>query len=314
MNSNDYTNSQSSNTVMTNGLSMTRLADKIARFTDGKNQVDTDIEGLTLHYWPHKTEPTSYMLAPSLCLIGQGQKRLFLGENTFIYDPSQFLITSVDLPVISQIIEATDEDPYLGLTLELDFKVIARMILDCDQPYDAKADTRGAVSVSHLDAPVLSAMERLLELLETPSDIPVLAPLIKQEIFYRLLVGQQGPRLRRLVSADSHNYRIARAVDWITGNFDKPLRVDDLAEQAGLSNSAFHSHFRNMTAMSPLQFQKKIRLNEARRLMLTERMDASTAAFEVGYESPTQFSREYSRHFGAPPMRDIKSVMENTLV
>ena len=287
------------------------IAAKIARFSGGENQVDTQIPGLTLHYWPHRTEPTSYMLAPSLCLIGQGRKRLFLGDQTFIYDESQFLITSVDLPVISQIIEATDDQPYLGLTLELDMKVIARLLLESDHHPRVSKNEKGAIEVSQATRPVLGAMARLLDLLEAPADIPALAPLIKQEIFYRLLIGEQGPRLRRLVSADSQNYRIARAIDWLKDNFDQPLRIEDLADRAGLSSSAFHTHFRRMTAMSPLQFQKKIRLNEARRLMLTERLEASTAAFKVGYESATQFSREYSRHFGAPPARDIKAVLES---
>ena len=249
------------------------------------------------------------MLAPSICLIGHGKKRLFLGEETFVYDANHFLITSVDLPVISQIIEATDEEPYFGMTLELDLKVIARMIVECVQP-PAKAQAgRSAIAVGEVSAPLLNAIQRLLDLLESPDDIPILAPLIKQEIFYRLLASEQGPRLHRLISSESQSYRIARAIDWLKDNFDKPLRIEDLAEQAGLSSSAFHNHFRSMTAMSPLQFQKKMRLNEARRLMLTEHMDASTAAFEVGYESPTQFSREYSRHFGAPPMRDIRNLV-----
>ncbi len=167
---------------------------------------------------------------------------------------------------------------------------------------------RLGVAVSEVTPPLLDAFQRLLDLLEQPQDIPALAPLVKQEIFYRLLMGEQGPRLRQMTSVDSHSHQIARAIDWLKDNFDKPVRIEDLAAKAGLSLSAFHSHFRAMTAMSPLQFQKRMRLNEARRLMFTERMDASTAAFEVGYESLSQFSREYGRLFGAPPARDIRKL------
>ncbi|WP_022698584.1 AraC family transcriptional regulator [Euryhalocaulis caribicus] len=288
------------------------FAKRIAKWTAGKNQADTPVPGLTLHRWPHPTEPTSYMLAPSICLIGQGRKRLFLGDNAYVYDASQFLITSVDLPVVSQIIEATKGAPYLGLTLELDLKGIARMMLERERPPQKQPVNRGGIAVSEVSPPLLNAIERLIDLLESPEDIPALAPLLMQEISYRLLIGEQGPRLYQLISAESHSYRIARAIDWLKDNFDKPLRVGDLAYRAGLSSSAFHNHFRALTAMSPLQYQKKMRLNEARRLMFTEHLGASDAAFEVGYESPTQFSREYSRMFGAPPARDIQNLIQET--
>ena len=156
---------------------------------------------------------------------------------------------------------------------------------------------------------MLDALQRLIELLEHPQDIAVLAPLVQQEIVYHLLMGEQGPRLRQITSIGNHSYRIARAIDWLKDHFNQRLRIEDLANQAGLSTSAFHNHFRAVTAMSPLQFQKKMRLNEARRLMLTEHMEAATAAYEVGYDSPSQFSREYSRQFGVPPMRDIKNLV-----
>jgi len=275
-----------------------------------QNRVDTEISGLTLHRWPFPTEPTSYTLAASVCLIGQGRKRLFLGQETFIYDANKFLITSVDLPVVSQIIAATDDEPYLGLTLELDLKVIARLMLEQEAPAPVGRFGREGIAVSELSPRLSGAVERLLELLDEPENIPALAPLLKQEIYYRLLAGDQGPRLRQIVSSEGQSYQIARALNWLKDHFDKPLRVKALAERAGLSASAFHSHFRNLTAMSPLQYQKKLRLNEARRLMLTEQMDAAAAAFEVGYESPSQFSREYSRQFGAPPIRDIRNLIE----
>jgi len=284
------------------------LADRISRWTAGKNTVETSIPGLTLHCWETPTEPTSYMLAPSICLIGQGRKRVYLGEEAYVYDTHNFLITSVDLPVVAQIIEASAEKPYLGLTLELDLQAIALLMLESDRPTVRPSQDRIGMAVSKVSPPLLDAIGRLIDLLDHPNDIPALAPLIQQEIFYRLLVGEQGPRLRQIASVESHSYQIARAIDWLKDNFDKPLRIEDLANKAGLSTSAFHNHFRATTAMSPLQFQKRMRLNEARRLMLTEHMDASTAAFEVGYESPSQFSREYSRLFGAPPLRDITNL------
>jgi AraC-like DNA-binding protein len=286
------------------------LADRIALWTAGKNLFESPIKGLNLHRWETPTEPTSYMLAPSICLIGQGRKRLFLGEDTYVYDTHRFLITSVDLPVVTQIIEATPEKPYLGLTMEMDLRVIAQLMLDNHMSSTHQPNDRRGIAVSEVSIPLLDAFNRLLDLLEHPNDISALAPLIQQEIFYRLLQGEQGSRLRQITSIGNHGYQIAKAIDWLKVNFSKPIKVAELAGKVGLSVSAFHNHFRSMTAMSPLQFQKKMRLNEARRLMLTEHIDASKAAFEVGYESPSQFNREYSRLFGAPPMRDIKSLVQ----
>lgn len=290
------------------------LATSIARWTEGKNRLDTPIQGLNLHRWEMPTEPTSYMLAPSICLIGQGKKRLFLGEDSYIYDAHRFLITSVDLPVVAQIIEASREKPYLGLTMELDLRLISKLMLDNDMPSVRPSKDRLGIAVSDVSVPLLDAFKRLLDLLERPEEVPALAPLIQQEIFYRLLTGEQGPRLRQISSIGNHGYQIARAIDWLKANFSKPVKVEELAGKAGLSVSAFHNHFRSITAMSPLQFQKRMRLNEARRLMLAEHLDASQAAYEVGYESPSQFSREYSRLFGAPPMRDIRNLAQNSAI
>jgi AraC-like DNA-binding protein len=289
------------------------LAKRIAQWTEGKNRFDTSIRGLSLHRWETPTEPTSYILAPSICLIGQGRKRLFLGEDSYVYDANKFLITSVELPVTAQILEASREKPYLGLTMELDLRLIAQLILDNDMPSARSHKDRLGISVGEVSIPLLDAFLRLLDLLEHPDDIPALAPLVQQEIFYRLLMGEQGPRLRQITSVGSHGYQIVRAIDWLKENFSKPVKIEELADKVGLSVSAFHNHFRAMTALSPLQFQKKMRLNEARRLMLAEHLDASRAAFEVGYESPSQFSREYSRLFGAPPMKDIKNLAQETV-
>lgn len=284
------------------------LSNKIAQWTGDQNRFDTEIPGLALHRWETPTEPTSYMLAPSICLIGQGRKRVLLGEDAYTYDAHHFLITAVDLPVISQIIEASPDEPYLGLTMELDLRGIAQLMLDTNMASLPRRRDQLGIAVSRVSAPLLGAFERLIDLLGQTEDIPVLAPLVKREIFYRLLIGEQGARVRQITSTENRGYRVARAIDWIKDKFDEPIRVEDLADRAGMSVSTFHHHFRALTAMSPLQFQKRLRLNEARQLMLTERLDAASAAFEVGYESPSQFSREYNRLFGAPPMRDIKNL------
>ncbi len=286
------------------------LADRIARWAGGRNVLETPIAGLKLQRWEATTDPTSYMLPASICLIGQGRQRLYLGEKTYVYDTHRFLITSIDLPVVTQILEASSDKPYLGLTLELDLRVIAQLILTQNPQKSRPTAQHFGLAVGEVSAPLLNAFNRLIDLLESPDDISALAPLIKQEIFYRLLTGEQGARLRHIATDGNHGYQISRSIDWLKENFSQSVKIDELANRVGLSVSAFHSHFRSVTAMSPLQYQKRIRLNEARRMMLTEHIDVSRAAFEVGYESPSQFSREYSRQFGAPPMRDIKNLTQ----
>lgn len=284
------------------------LVKGIARWTEGKSQADASIPQLTLHRWEAPTEPTSYMLAPSICMIGQGVKQVLLGEETYVYDARGFLVTSVDLPLVARIIEASVETPYLGLTMTLDQKVIAQLMVERELPMPRKEEAHRGMTVGRASAELLDAFHRLIDLLDEPEDIPILAPLIQKEIFYRLLTSDQGARLRQIVSSGNRNYRIARVISWLKNNFDQPLRVEELAMRSGMSPSAFHQHFRSLTAMSPLQFQKRLRLTEARRLMFAERLDAASAAFQVGYESPSQFSREYKRLYGVPPLRDIKSL------
>jgi transcriptional regulator GlxA family with amidase domain len=183
-------------------------------------------------------------------------------------------------------------------------------MVDSKLPPPRPQQSRRGMATGEVTLPLLSAFQRLLDLLDEPQDIPMLAPMIRKEIFYRLLVGDQGMRLRQMASVGSQSHQIARAIDWLKGNFSQPMRIDELATQVNMSTSTFHHHFRALTAMSPLQYQKWLRLNEARRLMLTELLDAATAAFQVGYESPSQFSREYNRLFGAPPLRDITKLRQ----
>jgi AraC-like DNA-binding protein len=292
---------------------MATLVEKIDRWTLAReNESTTAYAPLSIYRHGAPTELISYLQEPSLCLIVQGKKRVLLGEETYVYDKDHYLITAVDLPLIAQIFEASRTSPYLGLTLRLEKKQIAQMLLD-DHVAIARnqASDRGLV-VSKIELSIVQAMLRLVDLLDHPGDIPVLAPLIQREILYRLLIGEQGQRLQQISMVGSHSHQIARAIEWLKKNYDKSFKVEDLASYSGMSTSSLHYHFRSLTAMSPLQFQKRLRLNEARQLMLMEQKDATTAAFEVGYESPSQFSREYSRLFGAPPSRDIKKLLEMT--
>jgi AraC-like DNA-binding protein len=247
----------------------------------------------------------SGMYEPSICAIVQGAKRVVLGDDVYVYDAHHFLITSVDLPTVWQVIEASREKPCLGLVLKLDQREISQLMADSNLPPPRTQESSRGMALGEVTLPLLAAFQRLIDLLDEPKDIPVLAPIIQREIYYRLLVGDQGARLRQIATARSPSHQIGQAIDWLKGNFTQPLRIDALAAHVHMSTSAFHHHFRRLTAMSPLQYQKWLRLNEARRLMLTENFNAATAAFQVGYESPSQFSREYRRFFDEAPSRDI---------
>jgi len=247
------------------------------------------------------------MYEPSVCLAAQGSKRVFLGNDVFVYDPYHILITSIDLPTVAQVVEADKDKPYLAMMLRLDLKAVSQMMVDTNLPLAKRHKADRGMAIRKITLPLLDAFQRLANLLDTPEDIPILSPLIQSEILYRLLVGDQGQRLRQIAMTGSHSHQIARSITWIKKNYSQALRIKELAAISGMSNSTFHHYFKNLTAMSPLQYQKRVRLHEARRLMLAENLDAATASFEVGYESPSQFSREYSRLFGAPPLRDIKN-------
>ncbi|MCR9977522.1 AraC family transcriptional regulator [Vibrio parahaemolyticus] len=286
------------------------LAEQIQKWTGDATQFDTEIPGLKLSRWTTPTQPTSYSHNPSICLIAQGKKRVLLGEDSFTYDTNHFLISSVNLPLTANIVEATEEAPYLGLIMELDLQEISQLIVDSELSFNSSKEAQKGIAVGELSGSLQSAFVRLMALLDEPDNIKILAPVIKREIFYRLLLTEQGARLNQIVTTGSHSHQIAKAIDWLKNNFVKPLSVGDLAAYTGMSKSAFYTHFRSMTSMTPLQFQKKLRLSEARRLMLTENLDAMATTFRVGYESPSQFSREYSRLFGAPPSKDIKALKQ----
>ncbi|MPV55251.1 AraC family transcriptional regulator [Burkholderia sp. HI2761] len=283
------------------------LAERVARWTEGVNQLNTAIPNLSFHRREAPTLPMECMVEPSFGLVVQGAKQVMQSGDAYIYDADRFLITSLDLPGSTQIVEARPDKPFLGLGLKLDFRVMAELMMQVAPDHDDAPAGRGLV-VGDMTEPLYDALNRLLALLDDPNAIPVLAPYVEREIYYRLLTSDQGARLRQIASAGSQCNRVSRAIRWLRAHYDESLRVDDLAAQVQMSSSTFHHHFRQLTGMSPLQYQKWIRLNEARRLMLAERLDAASAAFRVGYASPTQFNREYSRLFGNSPRRDIDSL------
>jgi AraC-like DNA-binding protein len=293
-------------------IALIALGRSIARWTEQGEMHTTAVPGLSLFRRDEPTGPIRGMYEPSICLVAQGAKRVLLGDDTYVYDADHYLITSVHLPTVVQILTASPEKPYLGLRLNLDLREISQLMVDSNLPAPRSQQSSRGMATGKVTQPLLSAFQRLVDLLADEEDIPILSPIFQREIIYRLLVGDQGTRLRQIASAGSQSHQIAKAIDWLKGNFARPLRIDDLATQAHMSVSTFHHHFRSTTALSPLQYQKRLRLQEARRLMLAERKDAATAAFEVGYESPSQFSREYNRLFGAPPLRDITNLRQGT--
>jgi AraC-like DNA-binding protein len=283
------------------------LAARIAAHFAGEGVLQTDVPGLSLYRQSTPTACTSAAYEPRLVVFVQGQKRINVGATAYLCDASSFLISAVDLPVVSQVVAATPEKPMLGLLLRLEMPAVRRILSEEEfaAPGEA-ADARGmAVGVTTLE--MLNACSRLVDLLDTPRDIAFLSGLIQREIVYRLLRSAQGKHLRAIATLGEQSQRTAKAVSWLRMNYAKPLRVEDLAAMAQMGVSTLHHHFRSLTAMSPIQYQKQLRLHVARERMLNDGLDAASAAFEVGYESASQFNREYSRFFGQPPMRDIKA-------
>jgi len=284
------------------------LARKIALFIGSAESRATDIPALTLHRRTSPTAPCSMTYQAGVTVIAQGRKRVELGRNIFIYDASRFLLTSVDLPVVSRVIEASEKAPCLALSLKLEMPMVRELLSREEiRVAEAPADSPG-MATGETTVEFLSACCRLVDLLRAPQDVPFLSGLIQREIVYRILRSAEGARLKTIATLGEQSHRTAKAIAWIAANYAKPLRVDDLAEIAGMGVSTLHHHFRVLTAMSPLQYQKHLRLQAARGRMLMDGMDAASAAFEVGYESASQFNREYSRFFGRPPMRDVRTL------
>jgi AraC-like DNA-binding protein len=287
------------------------LARRIGAFTAGlEGELATAVPGLSLYRRSEPSPCNSATYEPKLVVFVQGQKRINLGKTTYLCDGKTFLLTTVDLPVVSQVVAATREKPLLSLLLKLEMAEVRRL-LNQDE-FAAHPEPCGAcgMAVGETRVELLSACLRLMDLLDAPEDIPFLSSLIQREIVYRLLRGPQGKHLRAIATLGEQSHRTAKAVSWLRMNYAKPLRVEELAAMAQMGVSTLHHHFRSMTAMSPLQYQKQLRLHTARERMISDGLDAASAAFEVGYESASQFSREYSRFFGQPPIRDVKARRE----
>lgn len=290
---------------------LTALIRAIGDRAPSTGNFETAIADLELFRRNETAPPYSCMVPPSIVLVADGAKRMWIGGEAYDYDPSRFLVTSLDLPATSEVTEASKDRPCLGLAFKLDQRILAELIANGSLPPRRDRAAGSGVGIGTVTDAILAPFYRLVSLLDEPEAIPVLAPLIQREIHYRLLMSDQSDRLRKIAAVDGHGYRIGKAIDWLKVNFASPLRVDDLASRVQMSTPSFHQHFRQLAAMSPLQYQKWLRLNEARRLMLNEHRDVSTAAYEVGYESPSQFSREYARMFGVAPKRDITLLRES---
>ncbi len=284
------------------------LAQKIASFVGNQENRITEIPGVSLHRRTSPTPPCRTTYHPGIIVVAQGAKQVNLGQKSFIYDESNYLLSAVDLPIVSWVAKATEEVPCLVLSLKLDIAMV-RDLLSREEIHVADSPSAGpALSIGETTPEFLSACCRMLDLLNRPQDIPFLSGLIQREIIYRILRGPEGARLRSVATLGDQSHRTAKAIAWIVANYSKTLRVEDLAELSNMGVSTLHHHFRMLTSMSPLQYQKQLRLQSARNLMLNNGLDAASAAFEVGYESPTQFNREYCRFFGQPPMRDVRAL------
>lgn len=275
------------------------------------NDVLEIFPGIHLARTSRMNERFHYVFKPAFCVIAQGSKQVQLGDDIFRYDQGHYLISTVDLPIFSYVAEASRERPYLSVRIDLDAALVASVMMETGIAPGKRAVSVKAMDVSSIDADMLEAVVRLARLLDTPDEMKALAPLIIREIIYRLLRGEQGARLSHLLAPGGDTRRISRAVQQLRERFDEPLRIENIARDLGMSVSGFHHHFKSVTAMSPVQFQKQLRLQEARRLMLGEDMDVASAGFRVGYEDPSYFSREYKKLFGAPPQRDIAMLRSN---
>lgn len=284
------------------------LAGKIDKIMSNSAEQVTAIPGLTLYRSIAPTPPNPCTYEPSLLLIAQGRKRVDLGKQCYSFGQSTFLLTSIELPIISRVSTASAAKPYLAFFFKLDMTMV-REVLHAEEVHVPAPDVRaGGMALGETTEQLLAPCSRMMDVLATPEDIPFFGKLLQREIIYRLLQGSVGDRLRSVATLGDQSHKTAKAVAWLRENFEEPINVDQLATIAGMSRSTLHHHFRGLTAMSPLQFQKQLRLHSARQKMLTDELDAASAAFQVGYESPSQFNREYKRFFGKPPMRDVQAL------
>ena len=290
-------------------MSNNELVERISQAvgTDGKAE---PLKGLHLFRVSAPTGLVHTVCELALCIIAQGSKEVLLGAHRYRYDPAHYLLTTLELPVVSRVIKASRECPYLSLRLRLDPALVSAVMVEAGHSTSRNHSDVSAINVSPLDTNLLDAVLRLVRLVDSPHEACFLAPLITREIVYRLLMSEQGDRLRHIAVMNGHTHHIARAIERVRRDFNQPLRIENIAHEVGMSVSGFHHHFKTVTALSPLQFQKRLRLQEARRLMLGEQLDAASAAYRVGYDDASHFNREYKRFFGLPPMRDVERLRE----
>uniref|UniRef100_UPI0035B03A52 AraC family transcriptional regulator n=1 Tax=Hylemonella sp. TaxID=2066020 RepID=UPI0035B03A52 len=291
-------------------MSITTLAAEIGKIARNDGDYQTAIPQLMMARRSGRTEPLACMYMLGLAVVAQGSKRVTLNDQVVDYAPGQSLLVTVDLPVVSQVTQADMAQPFLGMLIKLDMRALVQLAADMALPPLPRDQAAQGLSLAAMEEPLLDAVIRLVRLLQEPQHIERLAPLIQQEIMVRLLTGPHGPYLRHLMAAGTPSHQIAQVIAWLRNNYSRDVLMDELAARAHMSPSTFRAHFRSLTGMSPLQYQKQLRLQEARQLMLTQALDASSTAIRVGYESVSQFNREYSRQFGAPPQRDIKRMRE----
>jgi AraC-like DNA-binding protein len=285
------------------------LAERIVRHVAQDGRIEA-APGLFLFRYSAPTGPLYGVSEPSFCVIAQGSKEVFVGEQRYCYDATRYLLVSAEVPAVGHVIEASKERPYLAVRITLDRALVTAVLTEATLAAARSYAAVAAGAVSRLDANLLDSVLRIVRLIDSPRDYSVLAPLAVREIVYRLASGDQGGRLRQIALVGGRVPRIARAIERLRKDFDKPLRITSLARQLGMSVSGFHHNFKAVTAMSPLQFQKQLRLQEARRLLLAGAVNAAAAGYQVGYDDPSHFNREYKRHFGQPPLRDVERLRE----
>ncbi len=286
------------------------LIDMTARISTENGMNETNVPGVKTIRSTSKTCNSPTIYEPMVCLLLQGTKNLYVGEQKIHYHELSYLIIPIMMPVVGEIVQACEAEPYIGISVSLDLRELSELLIDM-AANKAEPCNKSCIKMVNADVESMSTFERILALHETPQDIPIMLPMLKRELMYRILKGPAGNQLRQFLLFDSNANRISKVIEIIRKNFERPLKVKELADTVHMSESALYSGFKTITAMSPLQYQKHIRLNEARRIMLYEGIEASSAGYQVGYESPSQFSREYSRLFGAPPMTDINRVKQN---
>ncbi len=285
------------------------LAQQIARFTPNDGIIDTAIPRLSLVRWSQGAIPVHMLQRPALCIIAQGAKHVMLGDTVVAYGPSSYLVASLDLPITGIVTEASEVEPYLCFCLYLDVEILADLLMAMPTAPSLQEGGLG-LSLHAVTDEIVDAAARLTSLLANPLEATMLAPLVERELLFRLITGPTGSLIRAIATGDSRIAQVARAIGWLKTHFREAFNGAELAKLAGMSVSSFHDHFRRATAMTPLQYQKQLRLQEARRLMMADRIAAAEAADRVGYESPSQFSREYRRLFGAPPQRDASHLRD----